>query len=467
MRNLILIVLDTARADGFGPYGAPADATPVIADLARRGTVATKAIAPSNWTLPSHASMFTGMLPGPLGLTGGTKIGSRTGLNSRPILESRSDRVLASVLRERGFATAAISANPWIHEIHGFGTGFERFVSLRGGNRKQPGAGLGSRIAWAVDAFRARADDGAGETRSILERWLAERDGRRFFWFVNLMECHSPYLPPKPYNDLSGIDRVRAARDAGRYQTPEGIYRVCVGELAIQKDAQERMRHLYARSILQMDDWIGWLLGELERAGILDETLVAVVSDHGENLGESGLIGHELSMDERLISVPMIFSAPVDVPPLASLAHVPSIVAGPLELGEHPWQDDPLIRGLAVSQVAGQVLLPERETLARGWGVPDEAIRRIADPMTCATNGRYKLVRDGGGDRLYDLESDPAEIAPLSSQQEGFPPTVATSLRAAIDEVEAMVPAVTAGAPASGGDESAELEERLRELGYI
>jgi arylsulfatase A-like enzyme len=466
MRNLILIVLDTARADGFTPYGAAGEATPAIADIARRGVAARKVIAPSNWTLPSHASMFTGILPGPLGLTGGTKIGSRTGLNSRPILESRGDRVLASVLRDRGFATAAISANPWIHEIHGFGTGFERFVSLRGGNRKHPAGGIRSRIAWAVDALRARADDGARETRTILERWLSERDGRRFFWFVNLMECHSPYLPPKPYNDLSGIERVRAARDAERYQTPEGIYRVCVGEVAIHQDAQARMRHLYARSIRQMDDWIAWLLGELDRVGILDETLVAVVSDHGENLGESGLIGHELSMDDRLISVPMVFSTAVDVPPLASLAHLPSIVAGSLALGEHPWRDDPLIRGFAVSQVAGQVLLPEREALARGWGVPDEAIRRIADPMTCATDGRYKLVRDGEGERLYDLETDPAETAPLPPHGDGFPSALAGSLRSAIDDVDAMVPTVADATP-GGGNESAELEERLRALGYI
>ncbi|MFY9588039.1 MAG: sulfatase-like hydrolase/transferase, partial [Actinomycetota bacterium] len=103
MRNLVLIVFDTARADGFTPYGASAEATPAIADLARRGTSAPVVVAPSNWTLPSHASMFTGLLPGRLGLTGGAKIGSRMGLNSRPILEANSDRVLASVLRGRGY----------------------------------------------------------------------------------------------------------------------------------------------------------------------------------------------------------------------------------------------------------------------------------------------------------------------------------------------------------------------------
>ena len=466
MRNLILIVLDTARADGFTPYGAPGEATPAIGDLARRGIAAPRVVAPSNWTLPSHASMFTGMLPGTLGLTVGTKIGSRVGLNSRPILESNSDRVIAAVLRDRGFETAAVSANPWIHELHGFGTGFERFVSLRS-NRKQSGGALRSRMEWALDGWRARADDGAREAKAILERWLAERDGRRFFWFVNLMECHSPYLPPMPYNDLRGVDRIRAARDAALFQTPQGIYRVCVGELAVGEDAWARMRHLYACSIRQMDDWIAWLLGELDRTGILEETLVVVASDHGENLGENGLVGHELSLDERLIRVPLVFSAPVDVPPLASLAHLPSIVAGPLELEDHPWREEPLVRGFAVSQVAGQVLLPEREAIARGWGVPEEAIRRIADPMSSATDGRYKLVRDGEGERLYDLDADPAESAPFSPQDQGVPEGLAQSLRAAINEVDSMAPVATPEPSADLGDEKAELEERLRALGYI
>ncbi len=466
MRNLILIVFDTARADAFTPYGAAADATPAIADLARRGSMVQTVVAPSNWTLPSHASLFTGLLPGPLGLTGGKKIGSRVGLNSLPILEANADRVLASVLRDRGFATAAISANPWIHEIHGFGTGFDRFISLRN-ERTQRGRGLRSRFAWLREALRASADSGAAAAREILTAWLAEKDERPFFWFVNLMECHSPYMPPKPYNDLGGLDRIRAARDASLYQTAEGIYRVCVGELAIDDAAERRMRHLYARSIRLLDDWIGWMLEALDERGLLEETLVVVTSDHGENLGENGLIGHELSMDQRLISVPMVFSSPVATPPLTSLAHLPSLVADALGIADHPWHDEPLQRGFAVSQVAGQILLPESEALARGWGVPEEAIRRIADPMSCATDGRWKLVRDRTGERLYDIGADPSESAPLPPDGHGAPPGLVASMRLAIEDIDAMVPAQAEAGEGDTDAESAALEERLRALGYI
>jgi arylsulfatase A-like enzyme len=258
------------------------------------------------------------------------------------------------------------------------------------------------------------------------------------------MECHSPYLPPKPYNDLGGADRIRAARDAALYQTPEGIYRVCVGELGIEAAAERRMRHLYARSIRQMDDWVGWLLDALDARGMLDETLVVVTSDHGENLGESSLIGHELS----------------------SLTHLPMLVGGALGIADHPWRDDPLLRGYAVSQVAGQVLLPEREMLARGWGVPEEAIRRIADPMSCATDGRYKLVRNGHGEYFYDLQADPGETAGVAADDPATPAATVARMRAAIDDLDAMVPA-QAVAPTPPDAEAAALEERLRTLGYI
>jgi len=117
-----------------------------------------------------------------------------------------------------------------------------------------------------------------------------------------------------------------------------------------------------------------------------------------------------------------------------------------------------------VSQVAGQLLLPEREALSRSWGIPEEAIRRIAGPMSAATDGRYKLVRDASGERLYDLETDPAEASPLPSV--GPAGAVRASLAGAIDDTDASAPP-SAGIAVDAPGEVAELEERLRTLGYI
>jgi arylsulfatase A-like enzyme len=468
--NLLLVVFDTARADAFEPYGAPEGSGPAFAQLARSGHAAPLAYSPSNWTLPAHASMFTGLLPGALGLTSGVKVGGRAGMGSRARLEANRGRVLAEALRGRGYRTAGISTNPWVHEVNGFDTGFDEFRSIRGGQRREPGAGIRSRLDWILDAWRARVDDGAAQAGRMLRRLMDERTGAPFFWFVNLMECHSPYLPPRPYNDLSGLERVRAASEAARYLSPQGMYRVCARELDVSDEALARMRHLYARSIRQMDDWLAGVLEELDRRGILADTLVVATSDHGENIGENHLIGHTLSMDERLIRVPFAWSGPgaQATPALMSLAELPRMVAGALGLDGHPWREELLPHGVAVSQIAGQVLLPERETLVRAWGIPEEAIRRIANPMTSATDGRHKLVREPGSpDVLYDLAADPMEVAPGDPASPDAPADLVARLRSAIDEVEAAAPAEPPAGEAAPDAEAAELEERLRTLGYI
>ena len=127
---------------------------------------------------------------------------------------------------------------------------------------------------------------------------------------MNLVECHSPYLPPWPYDDLGPIDRLRAAEEARRHLTLSGIWKACAGGFDVAPAALERMRHLYARSVRLMDDWLRDLLDDLDRRGILDRTLVIVTSDHGENFGEGGLMGHAFSLDQRLLRVPLVIAGP-------------------------------------------------------------------------------------------------------------------------------------------------------------
>src|SRR5206468_1313962 len=118
-------------------------------------------------------------------------------------------------------------------------------------------------------------------------------------WFVNVVECHSPYLPPRPYHAVSVIERLRAAEEARRYLNLPAIFRACAGGFDVPEDALDRMRRLYAASVRYADDWLERLLARLEEAGLLDDTLVIVCSDHGENFGERDLITHAFSLDDR------------------------------------------------------------------------------------------------------------------------------------------------------------------------
>ena len=244
--NVLLIVFDTARADAFEPYGAAAGASPAVADLARAGRSLPDVRATACWTIPSHASMFTGLYPRAAGL-GRAPGGAPSGC--RPAMERQAERVLPEVLRRAGYRTRGISTNLWITDASGFATGFDEFRVVDA--TRQPdmvGAGMRSRVAWAAEAARARADDGAAEAGEVLQRWLGDATADRpTFWFVNLIEAHSPYLPPRPWNDLGLRHRLRAAAEARRHLTLGEIWRGCVGELDVPPDALDRMRHLYAR----------------------------------------------------------------------------------------------------------------------------------------------------------------------------------------------------------------------------
>lgn len=455
--NVLLVVFDTARADAFEPFGAPRGATPTVAQLADGGATARTVVATSNWTLPSHASLFAGALPRAMGL-------GRGGARPRDVMAANADQLLAVALARAGWATGAISTNPWVSSIHGFGLGFGEFVDVRQ-RRHAPGDGFRGQAAWLADAVRADLDAGMADVEEVLERWIASRAADEpFFWFVNLMECHSPYLPPLPYNDLGPFGRLRAGREAGRYQSHRGFVLSCLGELDVPDGARERMRHLYARSVLSMDDWLARLLGRLDDAGVLDETLVILTSDHGENLGEAGMLGHALSLDDRLIRVPLIASGPgsAELAGAASLADVPRSLAAAVGLEDHPWQLPACPDGILLSEVDGLATVDPNmaQKVVDEWHLPDRAVHRLTEPLTCAVDGRFKLVRQGSVDVLRDLEADPLEQMDAAPRH----PEVVARLRAAL-EAATPPPEEAARQPVMAPD--ADLEERLRLLGYL
>ncbi|MEJ7582549.1 MAG: sulfatase-like hydrolase/transferase [Acidimicrobiales bacterium] len=476
--NVLLVVMDTARADAFEPYGAATGSTPAVAQLARAGLVQRHAYAPASWTVPSHASMLTGLLPRDMGLTqapGGTPHGVRS------VMETLQNHLLPEQLRRAGWHTAGISANGWIAEHSGFATGFDRWeepMADRTGGRLHP---VADRLGWYAQGLRAHVDDGARAAEEILRDWLRDVTGRQpFFWFVNLVECHSPYLPPRPYNDLSPLGRLRAADEARRYLTFTGILRASAGGVEIPGGAIERMRHLYARSVRSMDDWLARVLEAMDKGGVLDDTLVIVTSDHGENLGEGQMIGHALSLDERLIRIPFVSSHPLGLEPdhVLSLTDLPRLVADLVDLQDHPWGDGDLRSPTAVAQLdpMGGEAHPGLLEWVRDWGLDGEGTRRLTWPATAATDGRWKLVRRNDEERLFDLVSDPLELRPLAvAAGAGVEPALMSSvtrLRAAVDAATEPRPVPGLSSPARVAPEaSAEELERIRRqmelLGYL
>jgi arylsulfatase A-like enzyme len=334
--NIVLVVLDTARADAFEPYGAAVGSTPTVASLARDG-VAMTAYSPANWTVPAHASLFTGLLPREVGLTQ-VRGGDRD--RCRASMTAVAGRNLVPWLRSQGWSTRAVSANPWISPQSGFDVGFDEFVVVAPSRRALGHDGaLSTRLGWAASALLARADDGARRVEQVLNGWAFDVDpGRPFFWFVNLLECHAPYLPPRPYA-RGAWQRLLAADDARRYLSLETVFRVCAGNVAVPPAALARMRLLYRQSVRLVDDWLDRLLTTLDAAGVLPDTQIIVTSDHGENLGDGGLLGHAFSLDERLVRVPFVTAGPLPVEDdgLLLLSDVPAWLTESLAIAGTPW----------------------------------------------------------------------------------------------------------------------------------
>jgi arylsulfatase A-like enzyme len=403
------------------------------------------------------------------------------------VLEAQRDRLLPSVFGAAGYETAGVSTNLWLTELSGFATGFDHFHTVD--TRRQAtmsDTSLRSRLDWISEGVRARADDGAAEAETALRGFLdgREDDSRPFFAFVNLVEAHSPYLPPRPYNPLGPIGRARSAVEARRHLTLGAVWRACAGGFDVPDGALERMRDLYAASIRLLDDWLERLLADLDGRGILDDTIVIVTADHGENLGEGGLMGHAYSLDQRLTRLPFVAAGPIDEPEgVVSLASVPSLLADAAGLEVHPYGRASGEPSAAVAQfdpptAAGDPRVAKALDL---WGLPDSSAELITTPLRSATDGRWKLLRRGQREQLFDLEADPLELTPIEPDSDAFAAASVAPLRDALAAADAAAvapaPAAPAGAEEGGGvppaaaeiddEERAALEERMKLLGYM
>jgi arylsulfatase A-like enzyme len=473
--NVLLVVFDTARRDTMEPYGAPPGSTPAISDLAGRGRAFSHGYASSCWTLPSHASMFTGLLPRRLGLVQAPATGMP---GVRAAMEARRERLLPAVLGRHGYATHGYVANVWVSRHAGFDIGFDDLEYVDSG-RHQAMEGLlreGARakLAWAMEGVKSRSDDGAAQVADRLTASIDAWNGQPTFWFVNLTECHSPYLPPRPWNDLPALERARAALDLQRHLSFISICLYACGAHQISAESFARLQHLYNRAVSYMDDWLGRVLEALRNRGILDGTLVILTSDHGENFGEQGLIAHGFSLDQRLTNVPLVMAGP-GAPPedrVITLAELPRIITAAAGITDAPYLADELPAGIAVSQYdpMGTLEHEKMQEFMRDHHLTEAEVEPMTAFLSSASDGRHKLVVRNDEEFVHDLAADPEERVKLAVDPSD--PQVA-ALRAALrhpatggPEEQAPVKAASDGAEPSQEDVEA-IERQMRLLGYM
>jgi arylsulfatase A-like enzyme len=471
--NVLLVVLDAARRDALSPYGADPAATPTLSALAQRGAAVQHAYATAPWTVPSHTAMFSGRLAGELGLD------QAPDPHLLPAaLEPVADELLASVLSDAGYRCHGYSANLWLSSGTGFDRGFDDFLDPPRMRNLPTEPGRRTSAKWIAEGIRARRDAGAAAIGAALKDSIETAvPDQPSFWFVNLVECHSPYMPPKPWNDLGPVGRAKAALDSHHHLGFESICLNGAGRDLVPAASMARMRHLYGRAISYMDAWLADVLAALSARAMLANTLVIVTADHGESFGENGLLAHGFSLGEQLLHVPLIAAGPgitglraSNTAGAFSLASIPFVVAEAAGVA-HPYLAG---NGIALAR-AKPICEPDDQRMldfAVKWNLNAEEITRITRGFTAATDGVAKLVvTDDGQESLYDLVGDPDERSPLAAVG-----AVAERLREAVGgvarEARPLV-ASPAGAGATGTAGGADpetiaaLEQQMKLLGYM
>ncbi|MGH7820119.1 MAG: sulfatase, partial [Candidatus Binatia bacterium] len=456
--NVVLIVLDTQRADFLGAYGHRGNLSPRFDELAREGTLFENAFATSYWTVPSHASLFTGLHP----------ISHGASFEHHRYLEDRF-LTIAERLRDAGYQTTAFTANHYV-EFANLHQGFERRRMI--GERFQ---GLALRRLLEVVGFPAKwidqgAADGVGQIADALAGEI--RKDRPVFMFVNLLEPHWRYLPPLPDRRATlpdGLGLFTATRISVQFYAPE-----VMGGRRIEGPVREAITALYSADVRYQDRMFGRVIDLLRRHLDLDETLLIVTADHGENLGEAGRWDHAFALNDHLIRVPLLIRYPKRFPPglrLSELCQLTDVTA--------TITDVTGVEGLPGSQ--GRTLVPDAFR-PREWIVAEgdpiltqiaaiavfagakADLRPYSALLRAVRTERFKYVHSSTGPAvLHDLRKDADEMNDVTAAH----PDVAENLRETLGGWLASQEAYRASPPAAVEPADPELQERLRALGYV
>ena len=304
--NVLLLALDAGRVDHVSCYGYEKETTPYIDQLAKEGVLFENAISPAVWTVPSHASMFTGMY-----LSG-------HGLRGRQLKLRDDIPTLASFLGAHGYQTAAITANSLISHATGLARGFSDLIdanmliqgeSLRGWQKR-----VNSLYQRAYYGQRPSQgswyDSGAWRLNREMKRWLGKwqkaKNERPFFIFANYMEPHLKYCPPRAFREKF----LTPAQEKRWRQVNQNAWKYMSGDIPMSDSDWEILIALYNAEMAYVDMRIGEMIEYLRQQGILDNTMVILTSDHGENLGDHGMMDHQYCVYDTLAHVPMIVRYP-------------------------------------------------------------------------------------------------------------------------------------------------------------
>ncbi|HEY0753344.1 MAG TPA: sulfatase [Ktedonobacteraceae bacterium] len=507
--DIVLLILDTQRADRLSCYGYPLETSPQLDEFATDSTLFRGAIAPANWTIPSHTSMFTGIYPSSHGTLHASSVVPAT----LPVLAER--------LRDSGYFTAAFCNNPLVGVINnGLRRGFLDFFNYSGLLTSRPNQagvytnlfdrarqrfkrGVANMITAMQDIF-ARSDalldlsfsplmvplwqtalSFKGNTvRSLNDaaRLHVERKGveknQPIFSFINLMETHMPYHPPLRLVErfVPYLQHDKAARRYLRHFNSDVFGWLAPLSSSLDEKSRRTLDGMYCAEVANLDELVGEFLRKLRASGRLDQTLVLVTADHGEHLGEKQFVGHGLSVYDELIHSPLLIRDPTGdlargttVEMFVSTRRIFHTILEATGLASADERNLTLAQSSASDPDGGVVFsegIPAANTLSLLQRRAPHLIReRGCDLVRRAVyHDKYKLIKTGEHQlELYDVLADPLEETNLRDLLPEQVEMLEEQLTAFVNHVASPGQPIQ---PAPGYDDP-QVRRRLHDLGYL
>jgi arylsulfatase A-like enzyme len=475
--NIVVLSVAPLRADRLSCYGYGRDTSPNLDALAAEGTLFERFYTTGAWTPPTFGSLLTGLYPSSHGVT------VQSGL-------AESVRTLPQVLAGAGYHAAGFSTSSLIGQLKQLDRGFHEYhepwssrhsgdTDTRAGRspwqalRSLPVVAEGWRRAKHLSWRLGVADKEGGRMARLVVEWLETESRRRepFFLLVHIQEMHHPYLAPGPHR-YRYVDRGAPGVDWDLVRRINvNPYLFVTGKVSPGPAELAALGALYDAEVRYTDGLLGGIVAALRRQGLFDQTVVAALSPHGENLGDHGLGEHQGCLYETLVRVPMILRYPERIPAgqrVAGLAQITDVFPTLLDLAgvEAP---DLSIQGWSV--LSGN---PGREAVyAEQQGNRIRQLEEIAGPedrpvierfgrslrMVRVGDAKYIQASDGTGE-LYDLAADPGELDDLAPRQ----PERAREMAARLDSFLDTLHQRSGAAHPDQVDRS--VIEELRSLGY-
>ena len=439
--SIVLVSLDTLRADHLTPYGYGRPTSPVLARFAAEAVRFDAAHAHATATLPSHLSLLTSLLPPQIGIT---RPGPHHSQASTRLRLADPVVTLAEVLRDHGYHTAAFTDGGYVHPFYGFDQGFEHFsvTTIRQG------------------AYR----NGLRKSLGRLKEWLDGRDdpSAPVFLFLHTYDIHEPYSAPKPFDRaFTDLDYRGFRAERGFDARPVELSR---RRAELTPQDVERATGFYDNGVRATDQALARLFALLRERDLYENALIVVLSDHGEEFLDHGDFGHGPRVYQELARVPLLIRLPggaqagrTIAAPVGLIDVAPSL----LDLAGLPIPED----FTGHSLVGPMIGADEGEWLEQRplyVDVPD-----VRSGAMALRRGAWKLIRGGDAPELYQLDHDPGETRNLAAREGERVRELSAELDAWVARMRETARAQGTLAVPSRETHPADQEAALRALGYL